>query len=386
MPINRIHTLADGRRQYQVTDSAGKRHTIKSRKAENLKQFRSRCDKLDAMIAGREIDVSMTMDQLWDMYAEDYLATHTSAADNRVMRPTYTKHVQPMFGRRKITEIQRGMIHQHLTKLVSDGYSRSLVSKVRQCFSRPYAWLIDVHGLQINNPTQGLRVKHKRAVSDPEGSRVIPADDMQRFLRLASTTKYYNYYRLLSLTGLRPSEALGLQRQDVTLKHIEIRRGVTIDGVSDLKTSAAHRDIPITPEMRQVLADQLRQTPEQTDWLFPARTGTPSMSAVKSAHKRILSQSAVWQGKVMITPALSLSLYDFRHTFATRAADSGMPMHLLQRLLGHADAQTTMRYYVHTTLSAMDQMADHMSGLGSNLVAIDPQTPASDKNARQGDA
>lgn len=215
---------------------------------------------------------------------------------------------------------------------------------------------------------------------------MIPDQDLQRFLDLANTTKYYNYYRLLSLTGLRPSECLGLQRQDITIKHIEIRRGVTIDGVSDLKTSAAHRQIPITSAIRPVLTDQLLRIPEYTDWLFATSAGLPSMSAVKSALKRVLSQSAAWQGKVMTAPALKISLYDFRHTFATRAADSGMPMHLLQRLLGHADAQTTMRYYVHTTSEAMDQMAAHMPDFVPNLSPMDRRTTADTDHSRQADA
>lgn len=391
MPINRIHTLADGRRSYKITDSAGKRHTLRSRKGETLAQFRARCDVLDRMTTTGSVDVSITLDELWDQYETQYQQVYTGKADNRVMRPIYSKHVQPVFGHRRVTDITRGQIHQHLTALVAQGYSPSMVSKVRLCFSRPYTWAIDAHGLQIANPTQGLRVKHKRAVGDPDALRVISDEDLIRFHALASTTKYANYYRLLELTGLRPSEGLGLQWQDITLKDINVQRRVSSDGLGELKTASSHRQIPITSELRQVLSDQRRQAHDHTGWLFAAQAGMPSMSAVKNSLRKILAKSAVWEersGKqVMVMSALQLSLYDFRHTFATRAADSGMPMHLLQRLLGHSDVQTTMRYYVHLTAEGKDQIAEHMERMSSDPVKdASPNVPDLSPIDRQADA
>jgi integrase len=47
-------------------------------------------------------------------------------------------------------------------------------------------------------------------------------------------------------------------------------------------------------------------------------------------------------------------MYDFRHTFATRAAEAGMPVASLAAILGHADLRSVMRY-VHVRQEAQDR-------------------------------
>ena len=44
----------------------------------------------------------------------------------------------------------------------------------------------------------------------------------------------------------------------------------------------------------------------------------------------------------------------FRHTYATRAIESGMQPKVLQMLLGHASIKTTMDRYVHVTDDSMN--------------------------------
>lgn len=59
------------------------------------------------------------------------------------------------------------------------------------------------------------------------------------------------------------------------------------------------------------------------------------MGELQPAHARALRKSG-------IKP--SFRLYDLRHTYGTRAIESGIDPLTLARLMGHADLKTTQRY------------------------------------------
>ena len=61
------------------------------------------------------------------------------------------------------------------------------------------------------------------------------------------------------------------------------------------------------------------------------------------------------------TPPVAFSLYDFRHTFATRMASKGMNPKTLQYIMGHSDISTTLRYYVGITDEMMEDAKQIMS-------------------------
>lgn len=141
--------------------------------------------------------------------------------------------------------------------------------------------------------------------------------------------------RLLLLQGCRPEEVYNLGRADVDLDKgkLWVRKG---------KSSAAKRELQLLPESREILARRLA-APESV-WMFPSPklAGLP-ITKLNNSHEKVLTATS-----------LSFVLYDLRHTFATRAAERGMPLPLLAKILGHANMRSVEKY-VHPTQPALDE-------------------------------
>lgn len=370
MPKNRIHKKKDGRYTYSATDSQGVAHTLCSRKGESKGEFSARCDALDDQCAQKISQDMRTMDQLFERWAEDYQATQCSAADAQVIRTIYNRHVSPVIGRMPITEITRADVYQLLSAADKRDLSVSTLDKIRQSVSRPYNWAIDQLKVNLNNPVLGLRYKRRDRVQEVEEDqiRVYTQDELERILAAAAGTKYRNIFRILQHSGLRPSEALGLQFSDVGKDSIRIRRGVTRYEISPLKSRFARREIPLTWQLSEAIFAQRQLVQLRSSWMFATSSGAPNMVALTTAWQRILKQTAIYKTgghnglkKVgVILPAVDGRLYDFRHTFATRMAEAGMDPKALQLIMGHSDIKITLKYYVGLTPEGKREAAECM--------------------------
>lgn len=356
MPKNRIHQGGDGRYSYQSTDAKGKVHTLKSRKDETKAKFRKRCDELDLVCEG---DVSNeTFDDLFTNWLENYVKTNNSISDYKVSSQLYRDYVFPYVGGLKVHEVTRADVYKILTKAKEGGLTGNTLSLIRGCISRPYNWSINALGYRLTAPTSGLIFKSGE--SKPK-VRIVSKEEEARFFKAAKSSKYYNYFRILLLSGLRPSECLGLKTKEIKSDVLEIRQAFTRHGYSDLKTVNARRDFPLHPELKRYLhLQRLEAIKIGSEWLFTSDTGKPSMQAIESAFRRIVRQTATRKPSMVAKP-VEFSMYDFRHTFATRQAENGMPMNILAELMGHEDSSTTMRYYIGLTDKMIDQAVDIMS-------------------------
>ena len=136
------------------------------------------------------------------------------------------------------------------------------------------------------------------------------------------------------------------------------------------KTEKSYRTIPLTNRAYAVLkscyderdsrkeSDTLSQVLEYMDRrtgrtgtlvmkdlvFINYRTGEPAKNSSYDTHLYKLCDEAGIE---------HFCMHALRHTYATRAIESGMQPKVLQKLLGHASIKTTMDRYVHVTDDSM---------------------------------
>jgi integrase len=167
-----------------------------------------------------------------------------------------------------------------------------------------------------------------------EQTRVLTFQEEALYLNAASRP-LKDIATLMLQTGMRPEEVYRIQRQNV---HLDQNYLFNPYG----KTKAARRKVRLTSAAKLVLATRLSES--KSDYLFPCETeSSRPIPKINNAHDRLFIQKS----KDLPAPLQSVPrfrLYDLRHTWATRAAMSGIDLVTLAAMLGHSRIQMVLRY------------------------------------------
>lgn len=176
-----------------------------------------------------------------------------------------------------------------------------------------------------------------------EQNRVLTFKEQALYLAHATPT-LRDVATLMLETGMRPEEVYGLESSNVRLADgfLMVPKG---------KTPAARRRVNLTAAASAILRERIKAAKGR--FLFPCETDEKRpIPKVNNAHDRAVRDSKV----------APFRLYDCRHTWATRAAESGIDLVTLASMLGHSRIQMVLRY-AHPTQShqktAMEKIEQH---------------------------
>lgn len=197
--------------------------------------------------------------------------------------------------------------------------------------------------------------------------------ESKAFLKFHREARLYAAWALAVVAGTRRGEIAGLRWAKVDLDrgivYIHIQR--TICGnkvIEESPKGKSRRPIAIGPAMVKVLREhKARQDAEKAeagilyrdrDYVFPREDGEPY-------YPRYYTDQ--WEDACMAAGVPVIVLHDARHTSATAGADAGVPEHVMQKRLGHADARTTREVYTHVLPESERRAAELMdSALGDD--------------------
>lgn len=174
------------------------------------------------------------------------------------------------------------------------------------------------------------------------------------------------YYAFPFLTGVRPSEQLGLLWRDVDLAKglISIRRMQEVDGTlcNLTKTEASTREIPISPLLKQLLERWRSATP--TGALPDSRVFVQQGSGRSSRHGAGAPltywnfRNTYWRPTLQRLGLPTVGPHSARHLFISTLQARGAEIGLVAKLAGHANPNITLGYYTQAVRDGAEPIAE----------------------------
>lgn len=374
LKVGESQNKKDGRYCYRWTDAGGKRNAAYAVTLVDLREQERQIQRdIEDGIDSRGGD--LTLQQLFDMY----MATKSNIREST--RIAYNIHWNAniktsLLSDMKISQIKQYHIKKWIADLKSKGAKASSIKTYETLLSTVLRFAVK-NDLIRKNPCAdcGREIK-----IEPTSKRALTAKEQSALLEFVENDNMYcvHYPLILFLlsTGLRISEAIGLTADRIDLKNnvVHIDRQLvyrTIEGkfcyrFTLPKSSSGKRDIPLTQSARKALIKQKeldfiqgkrikeQEVDGEKGLVFLSRNGTPLNTRnfgktldwiVKAYNKQEADKAQKEKRESELLPHISPHM--LRHTFCTRAAESGIDIKVLQTIMGHSDITVTMDVYNH---------------------------------------
>ncbi len=288
---------------------------------------------------------SMTLQEFFDSVYTPHMRTHKRSwkVDESITR----RHIAPTFGKRPLKSIERHEVEAWMDRLARD-LSPSTCNRVLAVFKTICSVAVRQNLLRGCPPCAGVRPL--KVTSRRE--RFLSLDEARRLMRHLERSDRQEAFalRLLLRTGARKNEIL-----KASWKHVRLDQRLL---VVPLSKSGRPRHIQLSDEAIAVL----RALPRRDDgtWLFPYREENRPISDIYPFWNRVRQELGLQDVRV----------HDLRHSFASFLVNDGHSLYEVQKLLGHADPKTTMRYahMGQNELRAAAQAVSHSLAQTSALV------------------
>jgi integrase len=364
-------SLGPGAATSQVRDPQKK--SVRKRKVVYGKTRKEVAEKLQGLLIQQADGVSLSMDkqtvaQFLTHWLEHIVKPARSYSTHHTYEALVRQHVEPSIGSIPLVKLAP----QHVQKLVT---------QLRKTDLAP-ATVVMIRSILKTALTQAVRwklVRYNAAAMVDAPSRVrqtepvaLTVEQARAFLDVVEGDRLELLYNLALSLGIRQGELLALRWDDVDyqrrLLHITHTLHVEAGGkyvLAPPKTKTSVRTLPLSePLIRLLRQRRTRQLEERlkagSAWeehgliFTTARQGRPmSATVVRDLFHVLLERN----GFAM------MRFHDLRHSCASLMIAQGVPLKVVQEILGHSSITVTADVYAHVFDEAKREAVDSLAKL-----------------------
>lgn len=245
-------------------------------------------------------------------------------------------------------------------------HSRDQARKVLSYFHSMVLELVH-RGLLTHDIAAGVRITAKDRNTEPvqiptmeEVALLLGAADRLANSKNKQVAKTWQRYRpmlyLAADSGMRPQEYLVIQKSNFSKNGVQVDRALDAGGLklSTTKSASGRRFIDLSPQTIDMVRHYAEHyaTDNKFDLAFPTSNGR--WVNTNNWRRRGFAAACMKAGLVVeeetdegtrIIP--KYKPYDLRHFYASLLIEDRVNLKKIQRLMGHADIQTTLNTYGH---------------------------------------
>lgn len=285
---------------------------------------------LYCVLVGYEITEKTTevrrMEESWEKELCDFLVRKRVEGRSEGTVGQYSLHLRRMlqYINKPVQEITGADLFAYIAMYKQKrGVSGVYLDNIRLVCSSFFGWLND-KGYIAKNPASGLDpIKKEKRIKKP-----LSDTELETLRRRCTLERDISIIEFLYSTGVRVSELVALNRQDVDFDNMR----VVVYG-----KGAKERETYLTAAACMHLKKYLDSRSDSSDALFVS---------LKAPHER-LTVSGVEELLRKLGKSTGISKvhpHRFRRTMATNILNKGMPIEEVKEILGHVKLDTTLIY------------------------------------------
>jgi integrase len=309
-------------------------------------------DGYDPLEARQQDRLEPTVNELATEYLNRHAVTHKRASSVRNDREMINNIIRPALGSLRLQAVgKRDLETLHASFKATPYRANRVLALLSKMFSLAAEW-----EWVSANPARGIP-----RFQEDKRERWLTTQELHRFTEALDAYPDQNAadaLRLLLLTGAREGEVL-----KADWPQFDLQRGVWTKPSHHTKEKKIEH-VPLSAAALDLLR-KMKRMDGATGPLFPGANGKPRVTLrrpwVQICKAAGLSDVFTLQGKrrTITKSKPTFRIHDLRHSFASHLVSNGVSLHIVGKLLGHTQSQTTQRY-AHVADQALRDASNRM--------------------------